>query len=177
MTFGPANSRSSYLPPEFQIEGDEEFVRLLIAQRERLTATILNIKENAQYEKQELLSGQQWFTSQTGGATGGARTTSYIYRLTFDLVALNGGAIANGGATTLTLSTTTQPAAINIPTAIQPVHGFGAANNATNFFFINDPLVFVRTNVWTNGSQQVIITNNSGATLTQAVWCFEYIKT
>jgi len=38
-------------------------------------------------------------------------------------------------------------------------------------------LVFVQTNIWTNGAQQIIITNNSGATLTQAVWVTEYIKT
>lgn len=179
-TFGPANTQSSYLPDEFQIEGSEEYFRQLIAERERLTASILNIKENAQYEKVELLSAQQWFTSQTGGATGGARTTSYIFRLTFDLVALNGGVAIPGGLTVFTLQANpavATPIKINIPTAIQPVHGFGAANNGANFFFINDPLLFVTTNVWTNALQQINITNNTGAALTQCVWVFEYIKT
>lgn len=171
MTFGPANSQSSFLPVEFDITSNDQLFRELIAKRERLTATLLNIKENAQYETIELLTGQQWFTNNTTGAT----RTSYVFRLTFDLVALNGGNIGPG-TTTLTLSSSTQPPSINIPNSIQPVHGFGAANNGTNFYFINDPLVYVRTNVWSSGSQQVIITNNSGSPLTQAVWVFEYIK-
>ncbi|MCQ6468460.1 hypothetical protein NPN14_24855, partial [Vibrio parahaemolyticus] len=86
------------------------------------------------------------------------------------LVALNGGVAIPVGVTTLdlVLLVNPQPAPITIPTAIQPICGYGAANNGANFYFINDPLVFVRTNVWTNASQQIIITNNSGATLTQA---------
>lgn len=173
MTFGPANTQQAYLPPEQDFPEDSKLFREILSSRERLTATILNIKENAQYEKVEILTGQQWFTSAASGAT----KTSYTIRLTFDLVALNGGVAIPIGTTTLSLSTSTQPAKINIPTAIQPVHGFGAANNGTNFYFINDPLVFVRTNVWTNATQQIIIQNNSGATLTQCVWVMEYIKT
>lgn len=173
MTLGPANTQSSYLPPEQDFPEDNKLFREILSNRERLTATILNVKENAQYEKVELITGQQWFSQ----IVSGAKTTSYVYRLTFDLVALNGGvAIANGGATTLALSAVTQPPLITVPNAIQFVHGFGAANNGTNFFFINDPLVFVRTNVWTSVTQQIIITNNSGATLTQCVFVAEYIK-
>lgn len=173
MTYAPANTLSNYLPIEFQVEGNEEFFRQLIAERERLTATILNVKESSQYELIEILNAQQWFS--TSSAT--TKTTSYAFRLTFDLVALNAGVAIPGGVTTLALTATTQPPLINIPTAIQPLHGFGAANNGTNFYFINDPLVFVRTNIWNNVTQQIIITNNSGAALTQAVWVFEYLKT
>jgi hypothetical protein len=175
MTFGPANSQSAYLPPEQDFPEDEDLFREILAERERLTATILNVKENAQYEKVELLSGQQWFSQTVDMAI----VTSYIFRLTFDLVALNGGVPIPPGITTrdLVLLVNPQPSPINIPTAIQPVHGFGAANNGINFYFINDPLVFVRTNIWTNASQQIIITNNSGAPLTQCVWVMEYIKT
>ena len=172
MTFQPAQTQSPYLPPEQDFPADNELFREILANRERITANILNIKENAQYEKVETISGQQWFSTLSGGAL----KTSYVFRLSFDLVALNGGSIPIG-VTTLTLTSTTQPALINIPTAIQPVHGFGAANNGTNFYFINDPLVYVRTNVWTNLTQQIIVTNNSGASLTQAVWVMEYIKT
>lgn len=177
-SFGPANTRSSYLPDEFQVEGSEQYFRQLIAERERITASILNIKENAQYEKVELLSGQQWFTTLIGGDTGSARKTSYIFRLTFDLVELNGAPIG-AGTTTLDLVAIPNsiPAPIDVPNAIQFVHGFGAAQDGTNFYFINDPLVFVRTNIWSNASQQIIITNNSGGNLTQAVWVAEYIKT
>lgn len=172
MTFAPFNSQSAYLPPEFDIPNDEKLSRELISQRERLTATIINVKENAQYEKRELLSGQQYFSTLSGGAI----KTSYGYRLTFDLVAFNGGPIPVGN-TTLTLTTTTQPAAISIANAIQGIHGFGAASTIANTYFINDPLVFVRLNVWSSISQQLVITNNAGAPLLQAVWVLEYLKT
>jgi hypothetical protein len=171
MTFGPINTQSPYLPPEQDFPEDNKLFREILSNRERITATILNIKENAQYEKREIITGQQWFSSVVSGAI----KTIYIYRLSFDLVALNAGAIPTG-TTTLTLSSSTQPALIMIPTAIFPVHGFGAASNGTNFFFINDPNVYVETNVWTNTTQQIIITNNSGANLTYCVWVFEYSK-
>jgi len=175
-TYGPPDSVFPYLPPEQDFPDESELFREILSERERLTATIINIKENAQYEKLELLSGQQWFTSQVDNAI----ISNYVYRLTFDLVALNSGIPIPVGVTILdlvVLAPNGQPTPINIATAIQPVHGFGAANNGTNFYFINDPLVFIRTNVWSNASQQIIITNNSGAPLTQAVWVFEYMKT
>jgi hypothetical protein len=172
MTIGPNNSQSPYLPPEQDFPDDLSLFREILSNRERLTATILNIKENAQYEKRELLSGQQYFSA----IISGALKTLYTFRLTFDLVALNGGVPIPVGVTTLILTTTSQPPLINIPTAIQPVHGFGAANNGTLFYFINDPLVYINTNVWTNTTQEIIITNNSGAALIQAVFVFEYIK-
>ena len=85
--YGPANTQSSYLPPEFQINDGADEPNELIAQRERLTATILNVKTNGQFEKQELLTAEQWFaTSSTP-----AKITRYGYRKAFDLVELNGG--------------------------------------------------------------------------------------
>lgn len=180
MTFGPANTLSSYLPIEFQVQGDEEFFRQLIAERQRLISSIVNIKENAQYEKRELLSGQQWFTSMVAGAT----KSNYVLRLSFDLTTFNAPFTPSVpvpiGVTNFVLNAdpaVTQPASINVPTNIFPVHGFGAASNGTNFYFINDPLLFVRTNVWTNALQQVTVTNNTGAPLTWCVWVMEYIKT
>jgi len=170
-TIGPNNTQTNYLPPEVGFGSDEKMLKELLEKRERLTATIVNLKENAQYEKRELITGQQWFSATSGGAI----KTTYTFRLTFDLVALNGGAIPVG-STSLTLSSSTLPSSINIPNSIQPVHGFGAANNGTSFYFINDPLVFVRTNVWTTGSQIITITNNTGASLTQCVWVMEYFK-
>lgn len=180
MTLGPPNTQSSYLPPELDFTVDERLFRELVSKRERLTATLLNVKENAQYEKRELLSGQQWFSQQVSGAT----KTNYVYRISFDLTTFNAPFLPRVpvpiGVTTFTLNaspTVTQPTSINIPTNIFPVHGFGAAINGTNFFFINDPLLFVRTNIWTNALQQVIVTNNTGAPLTWCVWVMEYIKT
>lgn len=178
MTIGPENSFHPYLPIEEDFPDDMKLFREILSNRERLTANIVNVKENAQYEKQELVTAQRWFTTSSGGAL----VYSDVFRLTFDLVALNGGVPIPVGAPTfdLVLLVNPQPAPINIPTAIFPVHGFGAAISGapTNqFFFINDPLLYVRTNIWTNLTQQITITNNTGAALSWCVWVFEYIKT
>ena len=177
-TFGPANSLTAFLNPEFQVEGDEEYIRQIIAERERLTATILNVKEIAQYELRELMDGQQWFnpgTSQSSSTTS-TRQPRYGFRTTFDLVAFNGGVAIPVGATTFTLTATTIPPLIPFANSLIPTDGYGAATNANGFFFINDPLLFVRTNVMTPLLQQVTITNNTGADLTQCYWVYEYLK-
>jgi hypothetical protein len=176
MTFAPINTISSFLPTEFQIEGDEKFVRQLIAERERLTASIINVKENSNYEKSELLSGQQWFTSNIGGQLN----PEFGYRLSFDLVALNGGNIPNG-TTTINLPTTAT--ATNIPIVITyvnsliPTHGFGAATIGTTLYFINDPQIYVRFTNTNPTTQSVVVTNTTGLAITQFYWVFEYLKT
>lgn len=172
-TFGPINTSGPYLPPEQEFPEDSVLFREILSQRERLTASAMNLREIAQYEKTETQTGQQWFST----ITNGALIASYVFRLTFDLVALNGGVPIPVGTTTLALSSSTSPALINIPTTLIPVNGYGAATNASNFYFINDPLLFIRTNIWTNALQQIIITNNTGSALSQCYWVFEYIKT
>lgn len=168
--FGPTNSLSSYLPVEIQFPEDLDRFREILTKRERLTADILNIKENANYELRELLSAQLWFTSKVNGVL----VSQYGYRISFDLVGLNGGPI--GASATFTLSSSTIPAAINIANGINPTHGFGACTNSTGFYFINDPNVYVETNIWTNASQTITITNSTGSDLTQCYWCMEYLK-
>lgn len=178
-TFGPANTLTAFLNPEFQVEGDEEYLRQIIAQRERLTATILNVKEIAQYELRELLDGQQWFNPGTSqdSSNSSTRQPRYNFRTTFDLVALNGGVAIPAGLTTLTLTATTIPTLIPFANSLIPTDAYGAATIATNFIFINDPNLFIRTNNMTPALQQIIINNNTGAALTQCYWVFEYLKT
>ena len=167
---------SNELPTNFDIPATIEGIRDFLNKRERLTASVVNSKETAKYEKQELQTAQQWFTA----TTAGAQKSNAIYRLTFDLVALNNNVPIPVGVTTLTLVPNSAPpllpSSINIATNIRPVHGFGAALNATDFYFINDPLLFVRTNNWTSLAQTITITNNTGSDLSYAVWVFEYQK-
>ena len=173
MTYGPINSQTSYLPPEFDIPKDQEMFQEFIALRERLTASIVNIKENAQYEKVEVLTGQQYFSTFNEGAI----KTSYTYRTAFDLVALNGANIP-AGTTTLTLTTTSVPPLIKFTTALIPVHMFGAATTTgTVFVGINDPNLSVQFNNSTPTAQTIVIVNNLGVALTQLYWVMEYIKT
>lgn len=96
MTFGPANAQSSFLPIEFDIPSDDDLARELISKRERLTATIVNVKQNGQYELLELLSAQQWFSTGIASAPNKPR---YGFRQVYSF-----GAIAPGA--TLLIPTT-----------------------------------------------------------------------
>lgn len=164
---------SNYLPPEFDIstQKNEKDVQQLIATRERLTANILNVKETALYDLQELVTGKQYWSTL---AQPNRRVANwrYGYRTTIDLVAINGAAIG-AGATALVLTTAT------IPTApigkITPLPSWGSATTATGvWLFLNDPLVFVR---FTPATDTLTITNNYGSNLTQCHWVLEYLKT
>ncbi len=171
MTFGPANTLQAYLNPEQSFPEDPKTFREVLTLREKQTANCVNIKENAQYEKVEVLTGKQ-YNSQT---IMGAIQTQYSIRLWFDLVALNAGPIPTG-VTTLTLTTSTMPSLINIPNSIEIRDQGGSAQNSTLNYGINDPLLAVNPTIWTNVSQQLIITNNTPSALTIATYWMEYIK-
>lgn len=170
MTFGPINTQSSYLPIEFDMPPDDGIMREIITMRERLTASIVNLKENANYEKRELLSAQQWFMT-TSPTVNSPDKKRYGYRTVIDLVALNAGVIG-AGATVITLTTTTIPPAIIGYTLPLPSHGSALAADGVSIF-LNDPQVFVRFNSSTN---QLTITNNYGANLTTCYFVLEYLK-
>jgi hypothetical protein len=178
MTLGPSNAQSSYLPIEFDIPNDEKTSRELISKRERLTSSIVNIKENGQYETTELLTAQQWFNPNVSQATSttSPRQPRYSFRKVFDFVALNGGPL-------LVATTYSFPhgiTGITIPTRI-----FGTATTSTGKYY---PLPFVSATLNTDeiemyatATNVVIVTDltiDGGAnTLTQAYFVFEFLKT
>lgn len=166
-TIGPLNTQSSYLPIEFDLPEDEKLQRELISKRQRLIASIVNIKENANYEKRELLSAQQWFSAVVSGYI----ITKYGFRTTVDCVALNGGVIG-AGATALVLTGTTSPPAITGYVVPLPGHGAALATDGTSLF-LNDPQVFFR---FVSATNTLTITNNYGANLTWCVVVLEYLK-
>lgn len=162
---GPLNSQSSYLPEQFELPEDNRFFRDFISKRERLTASILNIKEIASYEKGEQLNGQQWFS-----LGNNPRKPRYSVRRTFDLVEMNGNAPIPAGPSSFAHGIT----GILVPTRI-----FGTATDATPNYL---PLPYV--NVTTPGNDieiyfdntNVYINNAYGADLVQCYVTFEYIK-
>jgi hypothetical protein len=95
MTFGPSNTVSTYLPPEFQLTGEMQDIVDLIAQRERQTASIVNIKENANYQNLETLTAQQWFST---NAAGQPKVPRYTFRKVIDFGALPAAAGAKSVA-------------------------------------------------------------------------------
>jgi|CXWK01.1.fsa_nt_gi hypothetical protein len=170
MTFGPANSYSSYLSSEFDLPTDPDKQRDFINKRERLTASILNVKSNGNYEQRELLSADQWFTSIVNNATVGKSG----FRFTFNLVELNANTPIPPGVTNINLWTQTPPIIITNITYPLPSYGSGTIAGPIYVFTGTD---FNVTFDNTNPIQQIIqITNNTAANLTSCFWAFNYLK-
>lgn len=178
MTFAPVNAQTAYLPIEFQIEGSEAYVRQLIAERERLTSSILNVKEIGQYETRELVTAQTWFNVNVTQASSmnTTRQPRYGFRKVFDMVVANGGPIPAATVVTLAHNIT----GITVPTRI-----FGSATTSTGKFyplpFVDEALITNQIKLYADITNVVLTTGatiDGGAnTLTQAYFVFEYLKT
>lgn len=143
---------------------DRDFENILLLYLRRV-ANAVNTKESGLFLLQENAAFEQWFQ------TANPQQNRNAYRITADLVALNGGNIG-AGATSLVLTTTTEPPIIN--GYLYPVQGFGGAVDTTGLsYFLNDPDIYVRYQASTN---TIIIQNNSGNDLTWCVWVMEYLK-
>jgi len=163
--YGPPNSQSSYLPPEVDFPEDQSKFQNLISQRERLTASILNVKENGQYEKSEILNAQQWFSTSQPTA---AKTTRYSYRKVVDMVEINGGNIPAG--------LTTIPHGISLVTIPTRIYGTATVSGPKYL-----PLPYAsatNNNIEINfDDSNINIDNNFGSPLTQCYITLEYLKT
>lgn len=143
---------------------DKDFQNILLLYLRRV-ANAVNTKESGLFLLQENANFEKWFQ------TANPQQNRNAYRITADLVALNGGNIG-AGATNIVLSSSTQPQ--NIMGYLYPVQGFGGALDTTGIsYFLNDPQIFVRYN---NSTNTIIITNNSSNALTWCVWVMEYLK-
>lgn len=166
MTFSSDNAlNTNQLPISLDVNPeDKDFENILLLYLRRV-ANAVNTKESGLFLLQENANFEQWFQ------TGNPQQNRNAYRITADLVALNGGNIG-AGATNLVLSSSTQP--MNINGYMFPVQGFGGALDTTGVsYFLNDPQVFVR---YKNSTNTITITNNSGNALTWCVWVMEYLK-
>lgn len=78
--YGPKNAISSYLPDEFQLPDDENEFKEFYAERERITSSVLNIREIGQYQLQELLTAQTWFPIANTNTPGRSNIQRYVFR-------------------------------------------------------------------------------------------------
>lgn len=171
-SFAPINAQAAYLPIELDFPADEKMFREILSKRERLTASIVNVKEIGQYELNEIINAQQWFSTQP---VGSPRKTRYTFRKVFDIVALNNG-------TPLAVATT-YSFAHNISGLTIPTRIFGTATTSTGKYI---PLPYVSTlqtddiQIYLDGTNVVLKTGTTidgGAnTLTQAYIVAEYLK-
>lgn len=169
MTFAPAFSYSSYLPIQFEIPIDPDQQRQFIDARERLTASILNVKTNGNYEKRELLSADQWFTTIVNGAAIGKSG----FRYTFDLVELNGGPLLPG-LTVIALAAATPP--ISILGITYPLPSYGSGTIAGPIYVFTGTDFNVTFDNTAPAAQLINVTNNTGVNMTQCFWVFQFLK-
>ena len=107
MTFKPDNTQNSFLTTaETFPEDDSQFLIKLTSLYTDI-ANAVNIREIAQYENAEVLTGQQYFTQ------GNNQTKRYVFRKVFSI-----GAIASGATSTV---------AHGIAGLVLPVHIYGVA--------------------------------------------------
>ena len=162
MTFSSDPSlNTNQLPISLDVNPDEKGYQDTLLLYLRRIANSTNTKESGLFLLQETASFEQWFQTSIP-TSGNSQQNRNGYRLTSDLVALNGGNIPTG-VTTLTLTTSTQPVA-----------GFGGSlDTSNNSYFPSDPNVTISFNSSTN---IFTITNNTGNALTQLYWVMEYLK-
>jgi len=166
MTFSSDNPlNTNQLPISLDVDPqDNDFENILLLYLRRV-ANAVNTKESGLFLLQENANFEQWFQ------VGNPQQNRNAYRITADLVFLNGGNIP-AGATNLVLTTSTQPRLIN--GYLYPVQGFGGALDTTGIsYFLNDTQIYVRYN---NSTNTITIQNNSGNALTWCVWVMEYLK-
>jgi hypothetical protein len=166
MTFSsnlPLNTNQ--LPISLDVNPDDKDFENILMLYLRRVANAVNTKESGLFLLQENASFEQWYQ------IANPQQNRNGYRITADLVFLNGGNIPVG-STSLVLTSSTQPT--NIMGYLYPVQGFGGAKDTTGLsYFLNDPDIYVRYNSSTN---TIVIQNNSGNALTWCVWVMEYLK-
>lgn len=166
MTFSSNNPlNTNQLPISLDVNPeDQDFENTLLLYLRRV-ANAVNTKVSGLFLLQENANFGQWFQN------GNPQQNRNAYRVTADLVALNGGNIPTG-LTILSLTSSTQPMIIN--GYLYPVQGFGGALDTSGLsYFLNDPQIYVRYN---NSTNTFIIQNNSGNALIWCVWVMEYLK-
>jgi hypothetical protein len=165
MTFSSDPSlNTNQLPISFDINPEEkEFEAILLLYIRRI-ANATNTKGSGLYLLQETASFKQYFgTSPQENRNG--------YRLTVDLVALNGGNIPTG-TSTIILTPSTQPPAI-VGYLLPVPSGGGALDTAGISYFPSDPKVTI---TFTSATNTFTIINNTGNALTWLVFALEYLK-
>lgn len=166
MTFSSDNAlNTNQLPISLDVNPDEKDYQSTLLLYLRRIANAVNTKESGLFLLQENANFEQWFQ------IANPQQNRNAYRITLDLVMLNGGPIPPG-ITSFVLTTSTQPQKIN--GYLYPVQGFGGAIDTTGLsYFLNDSQIFVRYNASTN---TIGIANNTGNNLTWCVWVMEYLK-
>jgi len=132
----------------------------------RRISNTVNSKEGGLYSSQEFFSNQQYSLNDPG-------TFKNVYRKCFDMVALNGGAIAPGATASF---------AHGITGIVQLVHMYGGAKNsdATPKFiplpYVSATLVTDQVQVYITSTNVVLVNGATQTALTSATLVVEVLK-
>lgn len=167
--YAPANAQTAFLSDDFYPPIDDiEALVEMVAKREALTATMLNVREIAFYDPSEILTGQSWFSNQNQ-PTIRSQNRRIAFRRVFDLVQLNTGPISVG-TTQIGVYPPISPIAI-------PTKSFGAATIAgPKYVFFPSADIGVTFDNSDPNSQKIIITNGLAVSLSQCYYTIEYLK-
>lgn len=125
-------------------------------------ANSVNTKEGSLYLTEELATFKSFFINNN------PQKFRNGYRMTYDLVDLNGGVIP-AGVTTLSVPDT-------IEGLQEPIMGYGAGTIDGPIYVFNGDDFNVRFDNTDEAEQNIIITNNTGSDLITLIWVFEYLK-
>jgi hypothetical protein len=148
---------------------DKDFENILLLYLRRV-ANAVNSKESGLFLLQENANFEQWYQ------LGNPQQNRSAYRITADLVALNGGNIPTGSTSLVLAGPIPGPQTQPLPIIgyLYPVQGFGGAVDTTGLsYFLNDPDIYVR---YQNSTNTIIIQNNTANALTWCVFVMEYLK-
>jgi hypothetical protein len=148
--------QSNQLPISIQYPepNDPNFVDVLSLDRKRISDAV-NTKVGGVYQQQELASFKQVFTSND------PLKLRNVYRMTFDLVSLNGGVIAPGAMAPVPHGLT------NLVSTLQMF--VGCTSDVPEYFEVVYPNIYL-------DSVNINFTNPSAGNLTSSILVAEYTK-
>lgn len=157
-TFQPGPTFGPYLPEEFQLPDDPDAYREFIAERERITASIVNDKDSGNYELIEIPTSQDWFV------VGNNNVKRPGFRKAFNRPA---GIVAGG----------VDAFAHGITNLAQPTRIWGVATTAAGW----EPLPYVSlvlaNQVQVDVTAANIVVSNGAIAITSYIIMIEYLKT
>ena len=169
-TFAPFFAYDNYLAPEFDIVPNEERAFEMISERERRTASLINVKENAQYNLFEIQTCQQWFTNFN---VSNSTLPLYGFRIVVNL-----GTLPNTATLTVphgisqlqptAFFTQVQGFAVN-PTAV------GGAPKYIQFPYAS-PTAADNIEIYADDTNVYVITGKDQTAFTRAYAVLEYVK-
>lgn len=161
MTYSPANAKTAYLPTSrvFEVDDDQE-LKLILNSSYTDTANAVNLREIAQYDQVELLTGQKFFTP------GNNQVKRESFRRVYDFAGVAAGATLTfaHGLTGVTLYTRIYGAVVTAVVDYRPVPWASAT------------LVTDQIQIRVVGANVEIVNGATAPAITSGIVVLEYLK-